>query len=86
MTSKAKRRKTPQPRRSTWGRGKGWFITGGVVGAIALLVFLSTSLSGPKTSEPGVTAPDVTLATLNGELQLAAQKGNVLLLYFSFPG
>ncbi len=86
MNSKAKRSKAQQHRRSVWIRGKWWFLTGGVAAAIAILVVLSTSLSGSKTSDPGIAAPDVTLATLDGEFQLSDQQGNVLLLYFSFPG
>ncbi len=86
MTSKAKRSRAPQRRRSLWSRGKWWFITSAVAAAIALLFVLSTSLSGSKTSEPGITAPDVTLATLDGEFRLSDQQGDVLLLYFSFPG
>ena len=86
MTSKTKKSKVPQPRRSLWSRGKWWSTAGGVAAAIAILVVLSTSLSGSKTSDPGIAAPDVTLETLDGEFQLSAQQGNVLLLYFSFPG
>ncbi|MBI4197776.1 MAG: hypothetical protein HY533_01535 [Chloroflexi bacterium] len=83
---KAKRSKTPQRKRSLWSQGRWWFIAGGGAAAIAILFVLSLSLSGSKTSEPGIAAPDVMLATLDGELQLSEQKGNVLLLYFSFPG
>lgn len=31
-------------------------------------------------------APDITLATAEGEFRLSQQRGKVLLLYFSFPG
>ena len=42
--------------------------------------------SGTGGSAALSQAPDVTLASLDGEFQLTQQRGNVLLLYFSFPG
>lgn len=85
--SKGKRRR-PAPRAeppSIWQRGKWWFIGGGIVGAVALLAILSSSFSGGGTAS-GETAPDITLATAAGEFQLSEQRGEVTLLYFSFPG
>lgn len=81
-----KRSATPQSRRALWSRGKWWFIGGGVAAAIVLLFLLSTSLSGSKTSKAGIPAPDITLATLDGEIRLSDLRGQPLLLYFSFPG
>ncbi len=63
MAAKAKQmRRRPGDHRSLWRRGKWWFISGGVTGAIALLAALSLSLSGPSTAS-GELAPDITLAT-----------------------
>ena len=82
-----KRRRTAPPRgEGVLHRGKWWFAGGGVTAAITLLFVLSTALSGPETSEPRLAAPDVTLATLGGELQVSDLEGEVVLLYFSFPG
>lgn len=86
MTSKAKGSKTPQQRRSLWRRGKWWFVTGGIAGAGTLLFVLSTSLSEPKSSEPDIAAPDLALATEDGQFRLSGLRGRPLLLYFSFPG
>ena len=86
MAAKAKRvRRRHGGYRSLWRRGKWWFISGGVTGAIALLAALSGSLSGPETAS-GEIAPDITLATAAGEFQLSERRGEALLLYFSFPG
>lgn len=84
MAAKAKRiRRRHSNYRSAWQRGKWWFISGGIAGAIALLFVLSSSLSGPISGE---MAPDITLATAAGEFQLSDRRGEVSLLYFSFPG
>ena len=76
-----------------WRRGKWWFVGGGIAGAIALLPALTFGLSGPErpeitSQELGLaqSAPDVTLTTLDGSFQLSENRGEVLLLYFSFPG
>ena len=102
MASRAKRRSTgTSGRRASggtaasdlWRRGKWWFIGGGIAGAIALLVAVTFALSGP--ARPEVTgeelglaeaAPDMTLTTLDGDFRLSENRGEVLLLYFSFPG
>lgn len=34
----------------------------------------------------GAPAPDATLVTADGEFRLAAARGTILVLYFSFPG
>ncbi len=86
MASKRRRGTAPPRGGAVLRRGKWWFAGGGTTVAIALLFVLSTALSGPETSEPGLAAPDVTLATLSGELQVSDLEGEVVLLYFSFPG
>ncbi len=88
---KAKRHQTGhrvprRPSRGVWARGKLWFIGGGVAGAVALLVVLTSALSGPEPATGRELAPDMVLATANGEFQLSDQRGKVSLLYFSFPG
>ena len=85
--SKRKREKALSSARKwrSWG-----IIGGGLVAALALLVGLAFALSGPQAreSELGLSnpAPDMTLATLSGEFQLSENRGEVLVLYFSFPG
>ena len=89
MASKTKppSRRNRQTSASVWQRKKWWFIGGGAVAAIAILIVLSTSLSGPKTSAPGIAAPDLVLASTNGqEFRLSDQRGQPMLLYFSLPG
>ena len=72
--------------RGLWQRGKWWFTGGGVAGAIALLVVVSSALSSPQLPVGGELAPDITLATTDGVFQLSDHLGEVSLLYFSFPG
>lgn len=69
-----------------WQRGKLWFIGGGVGGAVALLVALTSILSGPEITTGGEPAPDMVLATADGAFGLSDRRGEVSLLYFSFPG
>ena len=96
MALRAKRRsaarrpgqRTQKP--TIWQRGKWWFIGVGGAGAIALLLVLTYAFSGPQAreSELGLAnaAPDITLATMDGDFRVSEQGGDVLLLYFSFPG
>ena len=74
------------PARGLWQRGKWWFTGGGVAGAGALLVVLSSALSSPQLRGGGELAPDIALATADGAFQLSDHRGEVSLLYFSFPG
>ena len=71
------------PARDPWQRGKRWLVGGGVAGAVALLVVLTSALSGPEPAAGRELAPDMVLATANGEFQLSDQRGKVSLLYFS---
>jgi len=87
----AKQRKSPRTRgkvqaRGLWQRGKWWFTGGGVAGAIALLVVLFSAWSSPELPVGGEPAPDIALATADGAFQLSDHRGEVSLLYFSFPG
>ena len=88
----AKQHKSPRtrgrqvPARGLWQRGKWWFTGGGVAGAIALLVVLSSALSSPQLPVGGELAPDIALATADGAFRLSDHRGEVSLLYFSFPG
>jgi len=90
MTSRAKRNRPQQSRKSIWWRGKWWFITGGVAFAIALVVYLSFALSGPEAkgrlatgpvpSSPGSggtissSLPNFTLALYQGQDLLGSQQ------------
>ena len=84
MAARIRRRRNTRVFR-TW-----LFIGGGLAAAVVLLVVLTLAFSGPQVreSELGLAnpAPDMTLATLSGEFQLSENKGEVLVLYFSFPG
>ena len=87
----AKQHKSPRTRgkvqaRGLWQRGKWWFTGGGVAGAVALLVVLSSALSNPQLLGGGELAPDIALATADGAFRLSDHRGEVSLLYFSFPG
>ena len=87
MTPKRRqsKKRSNAPDRRSW-----WFIGGGLIAAVALLVGLTFAFSGPQTRESGLglanPAPDITLATLSGDFQLSENRGEVLVLYFSFPG
>ena len=87
MTSKRRQRNR---RSNALGRKSWWFIGGGLIAAVALLVGLTFAFSGPQAREsalgPANPAPDMTLATLSGDFQLSENQGEVLVLYFSFPG
>ena len=74
------------PEQSLWQWRKAWFIGGGVAGAIGLLAVLISALSGPETTAGGEPAPDIALATADGAFRLSDHRGEVSLLYFSFPG
>ena len=84
-TSVKKRDPKPQAH-GLWQRGKGWFVGGGAAGVVALLVVLTSALSGPEPATGRGLAPDVLLATADGTFRLSDQRGEVSLLYFSFPG
>ncbi len=89
MASNRKRtaRRSPQTSASVWQRGRWWFVGGGVTAVIAILIVVSVSLSGPKTSAPLVAAPDLVLGSTSGqEFRVSDARGNPLLIYFSFPG
>ena len=77
-------KQAPAPR--LWQRGKWWFTGGGVAGAIALLVVVSLALSAPQIPVGRELAPDIALATADGAFRLSDRRGEVSLLYFSFPG
>lgn len=59
----SRQRETARPVRGLWQQGKWWFIVGGVAGAIALLVVLTSALSGPEAK---VTLAPVPLPTSRG--------------------
>ena len=85
MTRRQRKKRSNAPQRRTW-----WFIGAGLIVAVALSVGLTFAFSGPQVRESGLVsanpAPDMTLATLSGDFQLSENQGEVLVLYFSFPG
>ena len=95
MPSRAKRRSTARRASAQtaapglWRRRKWWFLGGASAAGMTLLVALTLALSGPEATELTVelgAAPDVVLATLDGDFRVSENRGEVLLLYFSFPG
>ena len=53
---------------------------------VALTIAFSGSSATVKDSDEAELAPDMTLATLDGEFKLSENRGDIVLLYFSFPG
>ncbi len=88
MSARAKR---PQATRGRSSSIRKRLIWGGVLGLILVIVvsglFAASRLGSPEersvSAEP---AADITLATEAGEFQLSDLRGQVVLLYFSFPG
>ncbi len=89
MSARAKRRHATRGRSSSIRKRLIWV---GVLGLVLVLVvsglFAATSrLGSPEggsvSAEP---AADITLATEAGDFQLSDLRGQVVLLYFSFPG
>ena len=69
-------------RRLIWVVGLALVLAVGISG-LFLTSFLTDS---GKESTSNELAPDFTLATLGGNFQLWEHRGEVMLLYFSFPG
>jgi len=44
------------------------------------------AVPGVAAGNVGEAAPDVTLRTVNGTFRLSQYKGQVLILFFTFPG
>ena len=86
MARRSAGRKASSPKETRWRRRRWWIAGGGAVVMVVLLSVLATSFSGPETSEPGIAAPDVTLATRDGQMRVSYLEGEVALLHFSFPG
>ena len=65
-----------------------WAVGVALVLAIGVSSLFATGFltgSGKKITSSEL-APDITLATLGGNFQLSEHRGEVMLLYFSFPG
>ena len=85
---RAKRRQAAR-RRSWWSNRR--LIRAGALGlvlaAVGYSVFATSLLDGSgQGSATAELAPDITLATPAGHFQLSDHRGEVFLLYFSFPG
>ena len=84
MTSRKKRERRQPDRRQR----RRWLLPG--LGALFVIFVVgmslfSTGLLGSREASADL-APDVTLATFQGDLQLSRERGKVVVLYFSFPG
>ena len=59
---------------------------------LALVIGISSLFAGGiftdlgEDSASSKSAPDITLATATGSFQLSEHQGEVVVLYFSFPG
>ena len=80
-------------RADAWRRARRWvLVAAGVAAAAALLLFFSLRLSGspsstyPPAGRDAVVAPELTLAAADREIPLSALRGELVLLYFTFPG
>ncbi len=89
MSARAKRQQPTRRRSSSIRKRLTWV---GVLGLVLVIVvsglFAATSRlgipeGGSVSAEP---AADITLATEAGDFQLSDLRGQVVLLYFSFPG
>ena len=69
-------------RRLIWAVGFALVLAIGVSGLFATSILTGSG----KESTSSELAPDIILATLGGNFQLAEHRGEVMLLYFSFPG
>jgi len=87
-------RRSSRGRRAA-GRGRPWWVVAPWVLAavVAALAVASLGRLGSRDTPPALAperraalAPDLTLTTLQGEYQLAGQRGEVVALYFSFVG
>ena len=56
-----------------------------VLAVVVSVVLASGLLQGAGKAE-GDIAPDITLATTEGDFRLSEQRGSVVVLYYSFPG
>ncbi len=89
MSARAKRRQATRGRSSSIKTRLIWV---GVLGLVLVMVvsglFAATSrLGSPEGgSVSAELAADITLATEAGDFQLSDLRGQVVLLYFSFPG
>ena len=89
MSARAKRRQPTRERSSsirkrlTWVGVLGLVLVIAISGLFAATIWLGSPEGGSVSAEP---AADITLATEAGDFQLSDLRGQVVLLYFSFPG
>ncbi len=89
MSAGAKRRQPTRERSSsirkllTWVGVLGLVLVIAISGLFAAAIWLGSPEGGSLSAEP---AADITLATEAGDFQLSDLRGQVVLLYFSFPG
>ncbi len=71
------------------GSGASRFLwMGGLVFVLAVVVsvVLASGLLQGSGQAKGDLAPDITLATTEGDFRISEQRGSVVVLYYSFPG
>ncbi len=89
MSARAKRQQATRRRSSSIRKRLIWV---GVLGLVLVIVvsglFAATSRLGTSEGESLAAEPaaDITLASEAGDFQLSDLRGQVVLLYFSFPG
>ncbi len=89
MSARAKRRQPTRGRSSsirkrlTWVGVLGLVLVIAISGLFAATIWLGSPEGESVSAEPAV---DITLATEAGDFQLSDLRGQVVLLYFSFPG
>ncbi len=89
MSARGKRRQPTRERSSsirkrlTWVGVLGLVLVIAISGLFAATIWLGSREGGSVSAEP---AADITLATEAGNFQLSDLRGQVVLLYFSFPG
>ena len=49
-------------------------------------IIMTSGLLQKSGQTNGDLAPDITLATMEGDFHMSEQRGNVVVLYYSFPG
>jgi len=77
-----------QSRRASWPGASRFLWMGGLLFVLAVVVsvVLAGGLLKGSGQAHGDLAPDITLATTEGDFRISEQRGSVVVLYYSFPG
>jgi hypothetical protein len=81
-------RGSQQHRRASGPGASRYLWIGGVIVILAFVVsvVLAGGLLKGSGKAKGDIAPDITLATTEGDYRISEQRGSVVVLYYSFPG